>query len=226
MAYTLSQIYEALSKTENGGAMVADLQEAISKTRDEAAKNRIERNKVLDSLNLRDGGNVDESLKNLAALLAVVQQQGGDPTQLGSQMQSLQAQVKELTDKYTASEKKAKEEHDRRVQTAIRSKAMAALTNGKAINPEAMLKVIADNISMKEDETVVYRNGDTELSLEDGVAGWLKDNPWAVKNDMQTGTGSNMNTGGKKQYSLEDLKGMTREEINAHWSEISKGVDK
>ena len=226
MAYTLAQIYEALSKTENGGAMVADLQEAISKTRDEAAKNRIERNKVLDSLNLRDGGNVDESLKNLAALLAVVQQQGGDPAQLGSQMQSLQAQVKELTDKYAASEKKAKEEHDRRVQTAIRSKAMTALTNGKAINPEAMLKVIADNISMKDDDTVVYRNGDTELSLEDGVAGWLKDNPWAVKNDMQTGSGSNMNTGGKKQYSMEDLKGMSREEINAHWDEISKGVDK
>lgn len=40
MAYTLQQIFEALGKVENGGAMVADLQDVISKTRTEAANNR------------------------------------------------------------------------------------------------------------------------------------------------------------------------------------------
>ena len=46
MAYTLEQIYEALGKIENGGTMVADLQDVIRSTRDEAAKSRIEKNKI------------------------------------------------------------------------------------------------------------------------------------------------------------------------------------
>ena len=51
MAYTLEQIYEALGKIENGGTMVADLQDAIRGARDEAAKSRVEKNKILDQLN-------------------------------------------------------------------------------------------------------------------------------------------------------------------------------
>lgn len=47
MAYTLKEIFEALGKIENGGAMVADLQDAISQVRQEAASNRVARNKVL-----------------------------------------------------------------------------------------------------------------------------------------------------------------------------------
>ena len=44
MAYTLEQIFEALGKADNGGAMVADLQSIISTARNEAAANRVERN--------------------------------------------------------------------------------------------------------------------------------------------------------------------------------------
>ena len=57
MAYSLEQIYAALGKVENGGAMVADLQDAISKTRNEAATSRLDRNKVLDALGLRNTEN-------------------------------------------------------------------------------------------------------------------------------------------------------------------------
>lgn len=50
MAYTLEQIFGALGGVENGGAMVADLQSIISTARNEAAANRVERNRVLDAL--------------------------------------------------------------------------------------------------------------------------------------------------------------------------------
>lgn len=93
MAYTLQQIYEALGKVENGGAMVADLQDVISSTRNEAANSRVSRNKVLDILGLRDGDNLDTSLQNLSQTLALVKQLG-DPQAIGTQMTDLQKQVK------------------------------------------------------------------------------------------------------------------------------------
>ena len=225
MAYTLNQIYEALGKVENGGTMVADLQDAIRAARDEAAKSRIERNKVLDKLNLRADGDVDSSLSQLVATLSAVKNAGGDPSALGTQLSSLQKQVKELTDKYDASEKKAKEEHDKRVQTYVRSKLVSALTQGKAVKPEEIAKILSGSISMKEDDTAVLMNGDKELSIDEGVAAWLKDNAWAVKNDSQPGAGGGSNAAGAHKYKMEDLKGMSRDEINAHWDEIKKGVD-
>ena len=88
MAYTLQQIFEDLEKVENGGSMVADLQTEISKVRSEAANNRISRNKVLDALGLRDSDNVDDSIKNLATTLSVLQQLGGDPQKMGTQMET------------------------------------------------------------------------------------------------------------------------------------------
>lgn len=93
MAYTLQQIFEALGKVENGGAMVADLQDVISKTRTEAANNRVARNKVLDMLGLRDGDNLDTSLQNLATTMAIVKQLG-NPEELGTKMTALGKQLK------------------------------------------------------------------------------------------------------------------------------------
>lgn len=225
MTYTLEQIYEALGKIENGGTMVADLQDAIRGARDEAAKNRIEKNKILDQLNLRQSGDTDGALKNLVATLTALQNAGGDPSTLGTQMNALKKSFDELKGKYDASEKKAKEEHDKRVKEAISSKILSALTDGKAINPAEMSKILIGNVSVGDGDKIVYKDGDKELSVTDGVAGWLKANPWAVKADVQTGAGggSGSHSSGAK-YTMNDLKTMSRDEINAHWDEISKGV--
>ena len=225
MAYTLQQIFEALGKVENGGAMVADLQDVISKTRTEAANNRVARNKVLDMLGLRDGDNLDTSLQNLAATMAVIKQLGS-PEELGTKMTALEKQLKDLTEKYTASEKKVTEEHDKRIQTAIKSQLAAALAKGKAIQPDVFTQLLLANVKAKEDDSLVYKVGDKETSIAEGVEGWLKDNPWAIKNDSHSGagSGSGSNGGNDKKYSMEDIKGMSRDEINAHWDEISKGV--
>ena len=63
MAYTLEQIFEALGKGDNGGAMVADLQSIISTARNEAAAYRVDRNKVLDALGIRESKNPEESFR-------------------------------------------------------------------------------------------------------------------------------------------------------------------
>lgn len=226
MAYTLEQIYEALGKIENGGTMVADLQDVIRSTRDEAAKSRVEKNKILDALNLRSGGDPDGNLKNIVATLTALQAAGGDPSKLGTQVDALQKQVKELTDKYAASEKLAAEEKEKRIQTAMKSQVLAALTDGKAVKPDVFTQVFLGNISAKDDGSLVYKDGDKEMTIADGVAGWLKANPWAVKADVQTGAGGGGSNPPEKKYSFDDLKNMSRDEINEHWDEISKGVDK
>lgn len=105
MAYTLEQIFESLGKVENGGTMVADLQDVIRAAREEAAKNRIEKNNILDQLNLRTGGDQEGALKNLVATLTALQTAGGDPSKLGVQIGELQKQFNELKSKYNASEK-------------------------------------------------------------------------------------------------------------------------
>lgn len=224
MAYTLEQIYEALGKVENGGTMVADLQDVLRSARDEAAKNRIDKNNLLDKLNLRNSGNVDDAISQLVATLTAVKNAGGDPSTVGTQIAGLQKQLKELSDKYTASEKKAKEEHDRRVHTSIKSELVKALTQGKAIKPEELAKMFS--VTVKDDDTGIIKSGYKELSIADGVTEWLKANPWAVKTDVQPGAGGGAGGNGGHKYTMEDLKGMSREEINAHWDEISKGVGK
>lgn len=90
--YTLEQIYEALGKIENGGTMVAYLQDAIRGASDEAAKNRIEKNKILDQLNLRQSGDTDGALKNLVATLTALQNVGGALSTLDTQMNGLKFQ--------------------------------------------------------------------------------------------------------------------------------------
>ena len=90
--YTLEQIYEALGKIENGGTMVAYLQDAIRGARDGAAKNRIEKNKILDQLNLRQSGDTDGALKNLVATLTALQNAGDALSTLDTQMNGLKFQ--------------------------------------------------------------------------------------------------------------------------------------
>lgn len=220
MSYTLQQIYEALGKVENGGAMVADLQDAISVARNEAAASRVAKNKVLDALGLRGEDN-DDALKNLSETLKALRQ-AGNPETLGSQIASMQSQIKELTEKYAASETKAKAEREKRLAAARTAAVQAALAKGNALNPESMVKLVADNIVAKDDDRLIFRDGDKELSVEEGIRGWLAANPWAVKNTASGGAGSGGGKTGGSAYTMEDLKAMTADEINAHWDDISK----
>lgn len=225
MAYTLEQIFAALGKVENGGTMVADLQSIISSARNEAASSRVERNKVLDALGLRGSNDPDGELKNLQTTLEVLRK-AGNPETLGTQMTALQAQVKELTNKYEESQKRATAERDKRIHTATHSALQAALAKGNALSPEAFTKLLEDQVVVNADESLGFKSGDKTISLEEGVNGWLTNNPWAVKNTAAGGAGSGGAGKGNKVYTMEDLKGMTPEQINEHWADIKSSLGK
>ncbi|MBS5519593.1 MAG: hypothetical protein SOU94_06590 [Acidaminococcus sp.] len=225
MAYTLEQIFEALGKVENGGTMVADLQTLISSARNEAAANRVERNKVLDALGLRGSDNPEASLNNLRTTLEALKKTG-NPESLGSQFAALQNQVKELTDKYAASEEKAKAEHTKRINTAMHSALQSALAKGNALNPDAFVKLLSDQVVVGDDDSLGMKSGDKMVSIEEGVNGWLAGNPWAVKNTAAGGAGSGGVGAPKKTYTMDDLKGMTPEQINKNWDNIKNSLEK
>ncbi|MBM6984623.1 MAG: hypothetical protein I3I94_00620 [Acidaminococcaceae bacterium] len=225
MAYTLEQIFEALGKADNGGAMVADLQSIISTARNEAAANRVERNKVLDALGLRGSENPEAALNNLRTTLEALKKTG-NPESLGSQLTALQNQVKELTDKYAASEEKAKAEHTKRIHTAMHSALQTALAKGNALNPEAFTKLLSDQVVVNADDTLAMKAGDKTVSIDEGVKGWLNGNPWAVKNTGVGGAGSGGAGNQKPTYTMDDLKGMTPEQINKNWENIKNSLEK
>ena len=225
MAYTLEQIFEALGKADNGGAMVADLQSIISTARNEAAAYRVDRNKVLDALGIRESKNPEESLLNMRTLFDEVRKLG-NPESLGGQINTLQNQVKELTDKYAASEEKAKAEHTKRINTAMHAALQAALAKGNALNPDAFVKLLSDQVVVGDDDSLGMKVGDKTVSIEEGVNGWLTTNPWAVKNTAAGGAGSGSAGSPKKVYTMDDLKGMTPAQINEHWNEIKDSMKK
>lgn len=225
MAYTLEQIFEALGKADNGGAMVADLQSIISTARNEAAAYRVDRNKVLDALGIRESKNPEESLLNMRTLFDEVRKLG-NPESLGGPINTLQNQVKELTDKYAASEEKAKAEHTKRINTAMHAALQAALAKGNALNPDAFVKLLSDQVVIGDDDSLGMKAGDKTVSIEEGVNGWLAGNPWAVKNTAAGGAGSGSAGSPKKVYTMDDLKGMTPAQINEHWNEIKDSMKK
>lgn len=52
----------------------------------------------------------------------------------------------------------------------------------------------------------------------------MNENKWAVKNTIPKGANSNGGPDGGKKYSMSELQNMSRDEINANWAEIQKGV--
>ena len=132
--------------------------------------------------------------------------------------------MKELTDKYAASEEKAKAEHTKRINTAMHSALQAALAKGNALNPEAFIKLLEDKVEVGNDDSLSMKVGDKAVSIDEGVKDWLTTNPWAVKNTAAGGAGSGSAGNPKKVYTTDDLKGMTPAEINAHWNEIKDSM--
>lgn len=86
----------------------------------------------------------------------------------------------------------AKAEKTKRLDGMKMAKAVELLTKGNAASPQNMAKLMEGSIVVKDDESLAYTGSDgKEISLEDGVNGWLKENSWAVKANGAGGGGSN-----------------------------------
>ena len=201
---TLEEIYTALDKAENGAAISSAIKAEIARLNKEAASNRVAKNDVLKILqdlgiNNDEAGKAQaEQLKALLDRLAADHKTPGDVT---TQLTDMAKQLKDLTDKYSAAEKKAQEAEAKRIETAKGAELIKALTDAKCVSPTEIAKVLAAKVMAKDDGTLAYLgdDGKTELSIKDGVDNYLKSNTWAVSNTANPGAESHGPGGGANE---------------------------
>lgn len=195
----MKQVYEALEKTENGADLIAAIKGEINALNNEAKKHRTageqsaaKLKNILDAVGLADGDDVVDKAKGLKATLDQFAQSGKKPDEVAKQITDLTAQVAKITKQLKDETQKAADEKAKRLDGLKMSKAVELLTKGNAASPQNMAKLLESNIIVKDDESLAYTGTDgKEISLEDGVNGWLKDNSWAVKANGTGGGGSN-----------------------------------
>nr|DAF71523.1 MAG TPA: minor structural protein [Caudoviricetes sp.] len=193
----MKDVYAALEKLDNGADLITTIKGEINTLNNEAKKNRIagehtaeKLKNVLAGLNLEDADDVADKAKNLKAALDTFAQGGKKPTEVAKQITDLTAQVNKVTKQLDAMTKTAQEEKTKRLDGMKMAKAVELLSKGHAASPENMAKLLEGNIIVKDDESLAYNGKDGEISLEDGVADWLKENSWAVKANGGGGSGS------------------------------------
>ena len=201
----MKDVYAALEKLDNGADLITAIKGEINTLNNEAKKNRIagehtaeKLKNVLAGLDLEDADDVADKAKNLKAALDTFAQGGKKPTEVAKQITDLTAQVNTVTKQLDAMTKTAQAEKTKRLDSLKMAKTVELLSKGHAASPENMAKLLEGSIIVKEDESLAYNDKDGEISLEDGVADWLKGNSWAVK---ANGGGSGSPNGGNGEGS-------------------------
>ena len=201
----MKDVYAALEKLDNGADLITAIKGEINTLNNEAKKNRIagehtaeKLKNVLAGLDLEDADDVADKAKNLKAALDTFAQGGKKPTEVAKQITDLTAQGNTVTKQLDAMTKTAQAEKTKRLDSLKMAKAVELLSKGHAASPENMAKLLEGSIIVKEDESLAYNDKDGEISLEDGVADWLKGNSWAVK---ANGGGSGSPNGGNGEGS-------------------------
>lgn len=193
----MKDVYAALEKLDNGADLITTIKGEINTLNNEAKKNRIagehtaeKLKNVLAGLELEDADDVADKAKNLKAALDTFAQGGKKPTEVAKQITDLTAQVSKVTKQLDAMTQTAQAEKAKRLDSLKMAKAVELLSKGHAASPENMAKLLEGSIIVKDDESLAYNGKDGEISLEDGVADWLKENSWAVKANGGGGSGS------------------------------------
>ncbi len=193
----LKDVFTALEGIENGTEMIAAIKTETTRLSNEAKRHRManesagaKTKSLLEALGLDDGDDVVEQAKGLKNTLDSFAQGGKKPTEVAKQIADLTKQVTTLTNNYNEMTKTAEAEKAKRLDALKMSKAVDALTKGNAASPQSMAKLIFDNLTVGDDESIGYRDGDKDMTVEEGVNAWLSANAWAVKANPQAGGGS------------------------------------
>lgn len=200
----LKEVYAKLEGVEGGADLITAIKAEVQKINGEAAKSRTEGKTasekaeavakklttVLSALDLEDSEDLEDKIGTVKSTLDGIKAKGGKPDEVLLKFGKMEKEVKSLQDKLQAATTAQESERAKRLTTVKQSLAIDALTKGSAANPKEMAKLIMDNIAGDDDNALVYKSGDKEMSVEEGAAAWLKENPWAVKVDPKAGGGS------------------------------------
>lgn len=187
---TLDEIYTALAAVENGSAMTTEIKAELNRLRNEAAGHRTKLQKVTTTLGLKDAENLDEAVTSLKTSLDAIEASGSKPNEIGTKLAALMKQVETLTQTVTEKEKLTVAEKEKRIAAVRTAKTVEALTAANAVAPAELAKILAGQVQIKDDDSIVFVGSDgKELPLNDGIAGYLKANPVFVANSAAPGAG-------------------------------------
>lgn len=127
--------------------------------------------------------------------------------ELNKQVASLQAELSQLKEDKMAQAEQLKSEK-------IKSAIIDELTKGNAINTSSLLHVFTGGANISEDGTISVTGEDgNAVPVADGVASWLKLNPWARKNVQNAGSGEhNGYAGYNSEAVLREAFGLVRKD--------------
>lgn len=173
---TLSEIYAKLDNLENGKELIAGIQQHIQSVNEEAKRNR-------------ENWQVEkERAKTAEEQLSEYTKEGKTVGEWKADVNQLQKQMNELKEKYETAEKEREAERSKRIQATLQNAVIGELQKANCINPQEIGKIIMSQVSMGENDTIVYGEDKT---LEDGISEYLKANTWAVSNTATAGSGAN-----------------------------------
>lgn len=200
----LKEIYTKLEAMDGGSDIVAAVKSEIEKLNAEAkthrekaaaAQKELESSSgrydaVLAALGIEDKENAADAAKELKGALDAFAASGKKPDEIAKELSGLTKRLSEI-DKELADTKAAKEaETAKRIAALKTNSLLQALAKGNAANPEAISKILLENVTVGENDELAMQIGGESVSINDGVAAWLADNAWAVKVNASGGSGS------------------------------------
>lgn len=236
---TIDDVFKALEASENKDelkAVIDGLKAEISKKNSEAKnlrdrfkqseesgktfKERLEKLMSLEGIEASDDDDLDSIFEEHYTKKKTngSDDPGGDQrkmVELTTQMNKLQRDLEKFRKAADDATKQASEEKTRRISADRDRQIIDALAKNKAISPTKLAKIVSSSVKMLDDESFAYvtDSGD-EVSLDEGIADFLKNNPEFSANEQRGGSGSNPKGGGHGVYSREQQAAMSPAEIN------------
>lgn len=232
----LEDVLKALEALENGEELINVVKAELNKKNNEAknlrtraktAEDALSEHKktlaiVLEKMGIEgfdsDEFDLDDALE--AYDTAMKAKEGGkgkgkdDPefAELQRQVAKLTKTMDTLKKEKEAADKAVLDEQAKRHSMLVQTELLSSLTEGKAIKANVLVDVLKKFIKVGEDEKLVFTTdvGD-EVSVKDGVAGWLKANPEFVENTSRGGAGSHGGPGGAGKTEEEAAKSMAEQ---------------
>lgn len=185
----LAEVYAALESVDNGAALIGAIKAEMTKLSEEAKKHREAKQQADETVT-----KLTKEKEELQVKVDAAANDDGTGTQAYKQ---LAEQVKELQETVETERSARKEAEEKRIRADIAAQTVNALTKSNATDPEEFAKLLSGAIKVKDDGTYSYTKTDgTEGTINDCVADWLKDRPWAVKNTQTPGSGGEGAPGG------------------------------
>ena len=205
---TKESLLEFLKKTPGGEAYVVTIE-----TMETAYRQEIDRKTTDNKVIRQKATDAEKSLKTLKENYSKVMTHLGideDTEDLESDLQNIASSKdanSDLQRKYDSLKKKYDKdvadkegeilaERNKR-HDLLKSNAVLTAITGKVHNPSEISKLILASVKVGDDDNLLFVGQDgKEISIEDGVKGWIANNTWAATNQQQPGGGSNGGKGG------------------------------